>query len=170
MQYGIVTRILIVTQAHEVAAQPNTLFRGWGSACAIFSAVVSFALLMTLGSAWVWGGQRFLASAVVAWALVWFAALVALFVVFIGRQMGQGLGAVLIGMGLRMGLPMVFALMLVDQSPGWAETKLMPFLLGNYFLALIAETSLAIQVLNAAPVAPLGLKPAAKAGELVSKA
>jgi hypothetical protein len=157
-----------VTQAREVAEKPNSLFRGWGSACAIFFAVVTVALLATLGIAWAWGGQRFLASAAVAWGLVWFSALVALFIVFIGRQMGQGLGAVLIGMGLRMGLPMVIALTLVDQSPGWAETKLMPFLLGNYFIALIAETSLAIQVLNTGTVPPLGVRSSVKSGELVS--
>jgi hypothetical protein len=145
-----------VTQAREAAAEPISFWRSWGSACAIFGGVVLFALAVTCSVAWSWGGgPRYLTSALVAWGLCWFAALVAFAVVIVGRQLGQGIGPVLIAMGVRMGLPLAAALFLADQSPVWGETKLMPFLLGNYFLALIAETSLVVQVLGKLPAAPL---------------
>ncbi len=135
--------------------------RGWGSACAIFTAVVLFALAATLGAAYLWNGTRFFPSALAAWGLCWFAALVALFMVFVGRMLGQGVGAVLLAMGVRMGLPLAAALMLVDQSPVWGETKLVEFLLGNYLLALIAETGLAVHLLAGTTFLPVG-KPAAE--------
>jgi hypothetical protein len=140
--------------------------------------VVFFALVATCGVAWQWGGgSRYLLSAVTAWGLCWFAALLALVIVFLGRQMGQGVGAVLMGMGIRMALPLAAAIFLSEQSPIWGQTKLMPFLLGNYFLALIVETGLAVHLLgefngrttgisNAAPLA----KPVGSSGELAPKA
>lgn len=154
-------RIPVVTQARDVAPHSISPLRGWGSACAIFCGVVLLALALSAGIAWQWGGQRYLPSALVAWALCWAAALVSLVIILIARQMGQGLGGVLLGMGVRMGLPLALALLLVDQSPFWAETKLMPFLLGNYFLALIAETGLAIQLLGNSPLSSLGARPVA---------
>jgi hypothetical protein len=158
-----------VTQAREVAAQPNSLFRGWGSACAIFFVVVLVALAASTGVAWQWGGERYLPSALTAWALCWTAALIALAIVIVGRVLNQGIGSILFAMGVRMGLPLALALYLVDQSPGWTETKLMPFLLGNYFLALIAETGLALHLLQG--VSPLGkpLSSTPAAGELSPK-
>jgi len=157
-----------VTQAREAAAKPISPWQSWGSACAIFAGVVMLALAATCGAAWMWGGgPRYLTSALVAWGLCWFAALVAFVVVMVGRQLGQGVGSVLIAMGVRMGLPLMAALFLNDQSPFWTETKLMPFLLGNYLVALIAETSLVVRVLGNSPAA-LVQKPAA--GELASKA
>lgn len=143
-----------MTQAREVAAPANTQLRGWGSACAIFFAVVILALGLSTGIAWQWGGERYLPSALTAWALCWTAALIALAIVLVGRKLNQGVGSILFAMGVRMGLPLALALYLVDQSPGWAETKLMPFLLGNYFLALVAETGLALHLLQG--VSPLG--------------
>jgi hypothetical protein len=158
-----------VTQTREAAAEPISLWRSWGSACAIFAAVVLFALATTCGVAWTWGGgPRYLTTALVAWGLCWFAALIAFVVVIVGRQLGQGVGAVLIAMGVRMGLPLAAALFLVDQSPFWGETKLMPFLLGNYLVALIAETSLVVHVLGKLPAALVPSKPAA--GEFAPKA
>lgn len=158
-----------MTQAREAAAELNSPWRGWGSACAIFLGVVLFALAATCGIAWQWGGgSQYLLSAVTAWGLCWSAALIALVIVFLGRQMGQGLGAVLLGMGIRMGLPLAAALFLSEQSPIWAQTNLMPFLLGNYFLALIAETGLAVRLLGDAN-APLA-KAASSSGELAHKA
>lgn len=146
-----------MTQAREAAAQSNSPWRGWGSACAIFAGVVLFALAATCGVAWVWGGgSRFLTSALTAWGLCWFAALVALVIVFLGRQLGQGVGAVLLGMGVRMGLPLIAAILLSEQSPMWGQTKLMIFLLGNYFLALIVETGLAVHLLGHASATPFG--------------
>lgn len=157
-----------MTQAREAAAQSISPWRGWVSACAIFLGVVLVALAATCGVAWQWGGgSRYLTSSITAWGLCWFAALVALAIVFLGRQMGQGVGAVLLGMGVRMGLPLAAALFLSEQSPIWGETKLMPFLLGNYFLALIAETGLAIHVLGNSAPAPLA-KSAGRSGELAS--
>gem|GEM_PF-1861961 len=144
-----------MTQAPDAAAQPISPLRGWGSACAIFVTVVLLALAVTCGSAWQWGGARYLPAALTAWGLVWGAALIALIMVFLGRQLGQGLGFVLLGMGVRMGLPLVAAIYLNSQSPVWGETKLMMFLLGNYFVALIAETGLAVQLLGSAPVSGL---------------
>lgn len=158
-----------MTQVREAATQPISPWRGWGSSCAIFLAVVLFALAATCGVAWQWGGgSRYLTSAVTAWGLCWFAALIALVVVFLGRQMGQGVGAVLIGMGVRMALPLMAAMFLAEQSPMWGQTKLMSFLLGNYFLALIAETGLAIHVLGNSNSAPLAKS--ASSAELAPKA
>lgn len=159
-----------MTQAREVAAQPISRFRGWGSACAIFCGVVILALIASLGIAWQWGGQRFLPSALVGWGLCWTAALIALAIVLVGRQLGQGVGSVLLAMGARMALPLMVALYLIDQSPVWGETKLMPFLLGNYFLALIAETGLAIQLLANSPVLPFGRPVAGSTNSLAQKA
>src|SRR5262245_21557157 len=133
-------RIAIVTQAREVAGPAISPLRGWVSACAIFVAVVLVCLAATTGIAWKWGGERFLTSALVAWGLVWGAAFIALVLIFLGRQVGQGVGAVLMGMMVRMGLPLIAAMTLTNESPFWGETKLMMFLLGNYFVALIAET------------------------------
>jgi hypothetical protein len=159
-----------VTQAREAAAEPNSPWRGWGSACAIFSGVVLLSLAATCGVAWQWGGgSRYLLSALTAWGLCWFAALIALVVIIVGRQMGQGVGAVLLGMGIRMGLPLVAALFLSQQSPIWTESKLMPFLLGNYFLALIAETGLAVRLLGDVHPAPHA-KAATPSGKLAPKA
>ncbi|WP_254507855.1 hypothetical protein [Anatilimnocola floriformis] len=149
-----------MTQAREVAPQPISPLRGWGSACAIFVTVVLVALAATCGIAWQMGGQRFLPSALTAWALVWGAALISLVMVFLGKQIGQGLGFVLLGMGVRMGLPLMAAMFLDSQSPVWGETKLMLFLLGNYFVALVAETGLAVQLLGSNSVSGLA-KPAA---------
>lgn len=149
-----------MTQAREAAAQTISPMRGWGSACAIFFAVVLLALAATLGAAWLWAGPKFLTSAFVAWGLCWFAALIGLFMVFLGRMLGQGIGAVLLAMGVRMGLPLAAALLLVDQSPFWGETKLVEFLLGNYLLALIAETALAVHLLAGTSLLPVG-KPGA---------
>ena len=161
-------RIPVVTQARDVASQPISPLRGWGSACAIFVAVVLVALALTCGIAWQIGGQRFLPSAFTAWGLVWGAALIALLMVFLGKQIGQGLGFVLLGMGVRMGLPLMAAMFLDSQSPVWGETKLMLFLLGNYFVALVAETGLAVQLLGSSPVA--GLTKSAPSGDVASKA
>ena len=158
-----------MTQARDVAPQTISPMRGWGSACAIFVTVVLVALAASCGVAWAWGGQRFLPSAFAAWGLVWGAALVALVMVFIGRQLGQGLGFVLLGMGVRMGLPLVAAIFLDNQSPEWGATKLMMFLLGNYFVALIAETGLAIQLLGQSTAA-LPKSVPQPAGEVATKA
>lgn len=159
-----------MTQAREVAAQPISRFRGWGSACAIFCGVVLLALFASIGIAWQWGGQRFLPSALIAWGLCWTAALIALAIVLVGRQLGQGIGAVLLAMGIRMALPLVVALYLVEQSPAWSETKLMPFLLGNYFLALIAETGLVVQLLANSPPLPFGKSIPGNPNNLAQKA
>jgi hypothetical protein len=156
-----------VTQAREVAAPPISPMRGWVSACAIFTAVVLVCLVATTAIAWKWGGERFLPSALVGWGLVWGAALIALIMIFLGRQIGQGVGAVLLGMLIRMGLPLMVAITLTNESPSWGETKLMMFLLGNYFVALIAETGLAVHLLGNSP--PAFAKPTA-AKEVSSKA
>ena len=159
-----------MTQAREAAAQTISPWRGWVSACAIFTTVVLVALVATCGIAWQWGGgSRYLVSALTAWGLCWFAALIALAIVLLGRQMGQGVGAVLLGMGVRMGLPLMAVIYLSGESPYWGEAKLMSFLLGNYFFALIAETFLAIQVLGSSPVSS-SAKTAGGSGELAPKA
>ena len=159
-----------MTQAREAAAELDSPWRGWGSACAIFAIVVLFALAATCGIAWQWGGgSGYLLSAVTAWGLCWSAALIALTIIFAGRQAGQGVGAVLLGMGVRMGLPLVAAIFLSEQSPLWGQTKLMPFLLGNYFVALIVETSLAVRVLGHANATPFA-KAASAPAEVAPKA
>ncbi|QDU28709.1 hypothetical protein ETAA8_38140 [Anatilimnocola aggregata] len=152
-----------MTQAREAAAQPVSLLRGWVSACAIFSGFVILALAGSLFIAWLLGGNRFFSGAAVGWALCWGAAFFSLILVLLGKQLGQGLGAVLFAMMFRMILPLAAAMYLVNQSPFWVDAFLLPFLLGNYFLALFAETGLAVHLLGG--TSPLVKKPLAPAGD-----
>ncbi|WP_425614328.1 hypothetical protein NA78x_004195 [Anatilimnocola sp. NA78] len=149
-----------MTQAREAAAQPNSLFRGWGSACAIF---VTCTVLATGGSflvANLLGGERIIVGAMVACALCWGAALLGLMLILGGKVLGQGFGATLFAMMIRLAMPLGIAVYLTEQSPFWGEAMLLPFLLGNYFVALIAETALAIKLLGGE--SPFSNKPAAK--------
>lgn len=150
-----------MTQAREVAAQPVSLYRGWVSACAIFVAFLLLALAGSLAVAWTLGGGRQLAGAFAGWGLCWGAAFLALLLVMGGRLINQGFAAILLAMGLRMVLPLAAALLLLNKSPYWGETNLIPFLLGNYFVALMAETGLAIQLLNGST--PVSASSSAKA-------
>lgn len=144
-----------MTQARDVAAPPISPMRGWGSACAIFTAAVVVALVGTMLAAWLMGGGRMFQGGLAAWGLCWGAAFLALLVVFGGRFLGQSVPAILLAMGIRMGLPLLLAFYLTNQSPFWGEARLIMFLLGNYFVALIAETGLAIQLLQGvSPLAP----------------
>lgn len=146
-----------MTPARETAAPPVSPMRDWGTACAIFIAVVLLSLGGTLLVAWQLGGGRLIQGGLAAWGLCWGAAFVALMMVLGGRLLNQSLPAILLAMLVRMGIPLAIAIYLNKQSPFWAEARLFQFLLGNYFIALLAETGLAIRLLGS--LTPLG-KPA----------
>lgn len=152
-----------MTQAREVAAQPGSLSRGWVSACAIFAVAVLLALAGSLGIASQLGGDEQYQGAAVAWALCWGAGLISLLMVVGGRLIGQGLGAVLLGMMVRMVLPLAGVMALMQQAPSWREANLVGFLLGNYLLALIADTGVALLLLQGS--APVAAKTSASAGK-----
>jgi hypothetical protein len=153
----------LLTQAREVAAQPGSLSRGWASACAIFAVSVLVALAGSLGIASQLGGNEQYQGAAVAWALCWGAGLISLLMVVVGRSIGQGLGAVLLGMMVRMMLPLAGVMFLVQQSPAWRDTNVVGFLLGNYLLALFVDTAVALLLLQGS--APVTTKTSASASK-----
>ena len=155
-----------MTQAREAAAQAHSLFRGWASACAIFAVCVLLAFAGSCLIAAQLGGGPIIQGAMVACALCWGAALLGLMLILVGKVLGQGFGAALFAMMIRLMMPLGIAVYLTDQSPYWGEVMLLPFLLGNYFVALIAETALAIKLLSG--TSPLVVKPLASKSELAA--
>jgi hypothetical protein len=113
-------------------------------AVALTTAVVAYI-------AWRLHGEIGMIAALVAGAICWAGAASALTVTAMLRGPQQAVTATFLGMGLRMGLPLVAALVVQLRSGPLAEAGFVFYLLACYAVALLVETGLTILLIKSPP-------------------
>jgi hypothetical protein len=98
------------------------------------------------GIAWLFAGLWGLAAAGVAAAGCWLGAAVALEAATLLARQGHGLTGLLVGMGLRMGVPLALALVLFLLGGPLVQGGLMYYFVAFYPLTLAVETALSLWV------------------------
>lgn len=90
-------------------------------------------------------GSDAIAAALVAAAVCWSAASLALAATFIGQRMNGGVQGTLVGMLFRMGLPLAAGLFLHNTGGSLAEAGVFSMILGLYLCSLVVETVLSLR-------------------------
>jgi hypothetical protein len=103
-------------------------------------------------------GEIGIIAALVAGAICWAGAASALTVTAMLRGPQHALSATFLGMGLRMGLPLLAALVVQLRNGPLAEAGFVFYLLACYAVALLVETSLSILLIKSSPSALQGRK------------
>jgi hypothetical protein len=118
--------------------------------------LVVVALAAFLTSAIASGGfsMRALAIAAIAGSVCWLAAAMALTFTWAGNRFGAPLQGVLLGMLVRMGLPLAAVIGLPRLSPELAHSGLLTTILLTYLVALATETFLAVRLIKPATMMP----------------
>jgi hypothetical protein len=123
-------------------------------------ALVGLALAPVAG-AFAWYGSTHsgmwgVAAALLAAAVCWISASLALVAVFVGQRLDAGIQGILAGMFFRMGLPLAAAMALKQNSPRLSEAGIFYMILGLYLVALVVETLLSLRFVppNAGKAAP----------------
>jgi hypothetical protein len=113
-------------------------------AVALTTAVVAYV-------AWRLHGEIGVIAALVAGAVCWAGAASALTVTAMLRGPQQSVSSTFLGMGLRMGLPLVAALVVQLRNGPLAEAGFVFYLLACYAVALFVETGLSILLIKSSP-------------------
>lgn len=92
-------------------------------------------------------GPSAITAALVAAAICWSAASLALIATFIGQRMNCGVQGILGGMLFRMGLPLAAGLYLHNAGGPLAEAGIFSMILGLYLCSLVVETILSLRFL-----------------------
>jgi hypothetical protein len=111
----------------------------------------TLALVGTLAAAAGWGyaGWRAVLAAMIALAVCWLPQAISLLAMGLVRDPQNSVAAILITMLLRMGCPLVLAL-LVRQSGHWLwGAGLVPMVLVLYLISLVTETGLSLWMVGA---------------------
>jgi hypothetical protein len=131
-------------------AVPGSSWKGLIGACALL-----FGFLLPAGLAISWVvARRFdalvLQAGLIAIGLCWLAGALALLATHVSTRARAPVHGVLLGMLLRMGLPLIAGLALNQVAP-LAEVGIFSMILGVYLCALIAETLLSLRMVQSAP-------------------
>jgi hypothetical protein len=130
-----------VVRDHLVRLQPL-------GQCGMLAALILVALVLVLPFAIWLGGPPVVGAAAAAAAVVWIASALGLGVCELVRKPGEVLAGVLLGMAIRMTLPLA-ACVLVHLGGGpLADAGFVFFVLGFYMIALAADTLLLVLQLN----------------------
>jgi hypothetical protein len=87
-------------------------------------------------------------AAAIAAALCWFGAAQSLWVAVVFKGPQKAVAALLLGMLFRMGVPIVAAVLLTHRFPSLLQSGFLGSLLCFYLLALVAETLLALSLVQ----------------------
>jgi hypothetical protein len=137
---------------HENA---NVESRAEFSALRLILAQLALAAVLgvAFGIAAVWGwqnaGSQGIWAAVVALAACWIPNAISLVVMSLMRDPQQSMAAMMIGMLLRMALPMVFVISLLRSKHWLVDAGLMSMFMAMYLTALLVETGLSLWIVGA---------------------
>ena len=93
-------------------------------------------------------GEAGIAAAAIAGAVCWFGALSALVLVARSRDSAAAVNATLMGMFLRLGLPLLTGIVLQQSQGELARAGVFGMILCYYFVALIVETILSVRLIS----------------------
>lgn len=93
-------------------------------------------------------GAAGLQATIVAAGVNWFAASVALLCLERFRRVGQALSGILLGMLVRLGLPLAVGIILDHKAGDLSRAGVFGWIVVFYLIALIAETSLSVRILR----------------------
>jgi hypothetical protein len=122
--------------------------RGLVRACAVLTLTLLTAFPLFAWFGFERSGQAGVAAAAVAGAVCWFGALAALVLVARARDSAAAVNATLIGMFLRLGLPLVTGILLQQSKGELAQAGVFGMILCYYFVALTVETILSVQLIG----------------------
>lgn len=114
----------------------------------LLTLAISAAYPLFAGLAAAFYGPAAWASGLLAAGLCWLGATMALVAIAWLRGPEQALYAMLTGMFLRMGLPLVASVALALRFPALNETGFIPLILGFYLVTLAAETLLVLPLVH----------------------
>ena len=118
--------------------------RGLFRACAVLTATLLTAFPLFAWFGFQRSGQVGVAAAAVAGAVCWFGSLAALVLVARARDSAAAVSATLIGMFLRLGLPLITGIVLQQSKGELAQAGVFGMILCYYFVALLPETLLSV--------------------------
>ena len=123
-------------------------------ACAALTAVTLVAALIVGWVGFAGHGVSGLWAAAVAAGVCWFGAMSALLLTAIASNPKQAVGRHLLGMGFRMGIPLVVGFLLHRQGGALSKAGVFGMILAFYLLTLIVETWLSLRLLAPATRRP----------------
>ena len=89
--------------------------------------------------------------AAVAAVVCWFSATLSLVLSHVMRRAGNAVAGVLLGMAVRLGIPLLTGLVATSQGGALAEGGLLGLILAFYLITLTAETGFALALAKAPP-------------------
>lgn len=96
-------------------------------------------------------GDNGIAAVVVAAVVCWGSASLAMFATLLMNRRSHAVPGVLLGMLIRMSLPLVAGMVLSAQVPWLAEGRLLGQVVVLYLITLAVETALVVKIVSAAP-------------------
>lgn len=133
----------------SVAAWHRTFGLGW--ACAVLSIAVAAAWLVDATVTSHLGGRSFWGVSAAAALVCWSGAMFSLVLLHLLRHRGSPITGLLVGMLIRMAIPLAVATMAAWGDAGPAEAGLLGQLVGFYLFTLTIETCLSLALVKSSP-------------------